>query len=406
MDALFIVVAELLIIPLILWALIVLELTLGVAASVFAFLNGRRSLGEAVSYSWRAIRRKLLWSFILLSAGLLLADLVFFDAIVNLALDKADEREDLDVSCGHAEGSFILGRIELHELTLAGVRGGSEDPSARFGVFVDELVIDIDTAKLLIASFAVEELALDGVRGSFDRLRPSERERKRDEDAPAREFTVERIHVGGMSIALRDHTRESVRELDVELDELDIGPVASESAAFDLLYRSRGRGSINGHEFLLTSIEDDDVPQSTLEVFGLPLDALAEPLERRAGVRARGTADLKVVDRYVEGPDEPQIDIAVAVQLRKLELEAAGDANMRTRMMLQMAERGLSKLGEEFPLEFQISVLRSELVAARSFVESGVAERVSDAIVTTLRERLLSDPDPAPADADDRKRGP
>jgi hypothetical protein len=394
MDALFIVVAELLIVPLILWALIVLELTLGVAASVFAFLNGRRSLTDAVSYSWRAIRRKLLWSFIFLSAGLLLADLVFFDAIVNLALGSADEREDLDVSCGRAEGSFILGRIELHELRLEGVRGGREDPSARFGVVVDELVIDIDTAKLLIASFAVEELALDGVRGSFDRLRPSERERKRDEDAPAREFTVERIHVGGMSIALRDHTRESVRELDVELTELDIGPVASESAAFDLLYRSRGRGSIDGHEFLLTAIEADGVPQSTLEVFDIPLDALAEPLERRAGVRASGSADLKVVDRYVEGPVEPQIDIAVTVQLRKLELEAAGDANMRTRMMLQMAEVGLSKLGEEFPLEFQISVLRSELAAVRSFVESGVAERVSDAIVVALRERLLSDPAP------------
>ncbi|HVH97683.1 MAG TPA: hypothetical protein VM869_03195 [Enhygromyxa sp.] len=395
MDALFIVVAELLIIPLILWALIVLELTLGVAASVFAILIGRRSITDAVSYSWRVIRRRLIWSLIFLSGGLLLADVVFFDAIVQLALGSADERDDLDVSCVRAEGSFILGRIELHDLTLEGVRGGSDDPSARYGVFVDELVIDVDTAKLLVAAFAVEELTLEGVRGSFDRLRAGERKPEPDkEDAPAREFTVERIHFGDMAIALRDHTGASVRELEVALTELDIGPVASESVAFDLLYRSRGRGSIASREFLLTSIDDDGVPQTTIEVFDIPLDALGEPLERAAGVRASGSADLKVVNRYVEGPVEPQIDIAVAVRLLELELVAGADANMRTRMMLQVAERGLNKFGPEFPLEFQISVLRSELAAARSFAESGVVERVTDAIVAALRERLLSDPPP------------
>ena len=165
MDALFIVVAELLIIPLILWALIVLELTVGVAASVFSIVIGRRSPSEAVVYSWRAIRRRLLWSLIFMTSALLLADLVLFDTIVHLALRSADDREDLDVAYEHAEGSFILGRIELHQLELAGVRGEHDDPSARFEVSVDRLVIDIDTARLLAAAFAVEELSLDGVRG-------------------------------------------------------------------------------------------------------------------------------------------------------------------------------------------------------------------------------------------------
>jgi hypothetical protein len=392
MDALFIVVAELLIVPLILWAFIVFELTLGVAASVFAVLIGRRSPTDMVRYTWRKIRRRFVWSLSLLGAGLLLCDLVFFNLIVGLAIGSADEREDLDVSFMHAEGSFILGRIELHELTLSGVRGGQADPSARFGVSIDELVIDIDTGKLLAAGFAVEELTLDGVRGSFDRLRPSDRKPERDEDdGPAREFTVERIHFGDFSLALHDHTGESVRELEVELQELDMGPVASDSVAFDLLYRSRGRGSVAGHEFLLTSIEAQSGPQTTLEVHELPLDALAKPLEKLAGVRASGSADLTVVNRYMQDPAQPKVEIAVAVQLRELEVEAGADATMGTRMMLKMAARELSKF-DEFPLEFQISVLRSELAGARSFAESGVVERVSDAIVEALRARLTQAP--------------
>ncbi|HLT34937.1 MAG TPA: hypothetical protein VK034_01595 [Enhygromyxa sp.] len=389
MDALFIVVAELLIVPLILWALIVLELTVGVAASIFAIFVGRRSASEAVTYTWRAIRRRLLWSLIFLSSALLVADLLLFEQIVTLALGSADDREDLDVGYGHAEGSFILGRIELHQLALSGTRGGHEDPSARFEVFVDRLVIDVDTARLLALAFAVEELALDGLRGSFDRLRPGEREREPDDDAPAREFSVERIHFGEMSLTLRDHTGESLRSVEVALAELDIGPVASDSVAFDLLYRSRGRGSIAGHEFLLTSIEADGGPQTTLELRGLPLDALAEPLEQAVGVRAGGSADLTVVNRYLDQPSDPAVAIAVAVQLRSLELSAGADASLGTQMMLKVAARELSERGGEFPLEFEINVLRSELAGARSLAESGVIERVADAIIDALRQQLL-----------------
>jgi hypothetical protein len=391
MDALFIVVAELLIIPLILWALIVLELTVGVAASVFSIIVGRRSATEALVSSWRSIRRRLLWSLIFVTSGLLLADLVLFDTIVHVALSSANDREDLDVDYGHAEGSFILGRIELHQLILAGVQGEHDDPSARFEVFVDRLVIDIDTARLLAAAFAVEELTLEGIRGSFDRLRPSERDRKRKrktEEGPAREFSVDRIHFGQTALTLRDHTGATMREFDVTLTELDIGPVESESVIFDLLYRTRGRGSIAGHDFSLTAIERDGVPQTTLEVPGLSLDALAEPLEQAVGVRAGGSADLRVINRFFDESPEPRVELAVVMQLRSLELEAGPEATRATRVMLQVAARELTRLGDEFPLEFEISVLRSELVGLRSFAESGVLERVADAIVSALRARL------------------
>lgn len=389
MDALFIVVAELLVIPLILWGLIVLELTVGVAASVFAVVVGRRTASDAVLYSWRAIRRKLLWSLIFVSSGLLLADLVFFEAIVNIALGSADDREDLDVSVGRAEGSFILGRIELHDLTLSGFRGGNLDPSSQFSVTIDELIIDIDTAELLSAGFAVEELSLDGVRGSFDRLRPGDPKQERDlDEEPAREFSVERIHFGDIAVALRDYTGETMREVAVEVAELDIGPVVSDSVVFDLLYRTRGRGAIAGHEFVLTSVVEGGQPQTTFELRGLPLDSLAEPLEKIAGVRARGGADLVVVNRFLDGPPEDRVELGVDLQVHSLELEAGADASMSTRMMLKMAARKLEKIGDDFPLAFEVTILRSELQGLRSFADSGVVERVADAIAEALRAQL------------------
>jgi hypothetical protein len=398
MDALFIVVAELLLIPLILWGLIVLELTVGLAGSIYAFVMGRRSPTDVVRYAWRGIRRRLLWSLIFMSSALLLADLVFFEQIVRLAVGSANEREDIEVSYSHAEGSFILGRIELHDLTLSAVRGPSEDPSTKFDVTVSELVIDIDTKRLLTASFAVEDLSLDGVRGSVERLRASEPKPKPETEGPSREFTVERMHFGDMQFEIRDHTGESLREVDIVIGELDIGPVASDSVAFDLLYRTRGRGAILGHEFSLRSEVIDGIPQTTLEVLAIPIDALAGPIEAATDVRVSGTADLVVVDRYREAESDPSIDIAVDLRLRELELEPGKNASVGTSFMVEVAEGKLAKLssrssgpdgGDEFSLAFEISVLRSELAGARSFSESGVLERVTDAIKDSLKAQLL-----------------
>jgi len=389
MDALFIIVAELLIVPLILWALIMLELTVGVAASVFAIFAGRRTPSEAVLHTWRSIRRRLLWSFIFVSSGLLLADLVFFDQIVHLALSSADDREDLDVHYGHAEGSFILGHIELHQLSIRAVRGGDE-PRARVAFAADRLLINIDTKRLLTFNFVVEELSVDGVRGSFDRLRPSDAERERERSKFAHDFLVERLHFGDVRVTVRDFSDAAAapREAEIVIHELDLGPIASESLVFDLLYRARGRGSIAGHGFTLSSIEDQGVHQTTLEVEQLPLDALAKPLEQSAGVRARGSADLRLVNRYIEGGAEPKLEINVAMQLRALELEAAGEPSIGTQLMLKMAQRELQRLGADFPLAFQITLLRSELLGLASLAESGIIEKIADAIAAALRSQL------------------
>ncbi|PRQ06257.1 DUF748 domain-containing protein [Enhygromyxa salina] len=389
MDALFVVVAELLVVPLILWGLIVLELTVGVGGSILAIVQGRRSPSEAAMHTWRSVRRRLLWSLIFLTSGLLLADLVFFDSLVTLALGSADDREDLDVSFSHADGSFILGRIELHQLALSGTRGG-DDPSAQFGFEVDSLVIDVDTLALLTADFAVEEIALEGVVGSLNRLRPSDPVPERDRRGIelAREFSVERLHFADVRMTLRDQASEPPRELGFELTELDLGPLHSDTAVFDLLYRARGHGSVAGHAFTLTAIERDGAPQTTLELQDLPLDALAEPLERAAGVRASGSADVSITNRYAEGPTEPQIELAIELQLEDLELEAGERASMGTQLMLKMAGQALGRLGKKFPLEFGLSISRSELEGLRSFTESGVIERVSDGIAGALRDKL------------------
>jgi hypothetical protein len=388
MDALFVVVAELLLLPLILWALIVLELVVGTLGTLVGILLGRRSPSELITHQWKRLRRRLLWSLLLLAIALVAIDLVFFQPLVNVVLGSIDDRDDLDVRYAHAEGSFILGRIEIDHLEMSGTRGDLADPSARFELGIETLVIDVDTAALLALDFAVEELALDGVHGSYDRLRPGAPEPREEESGPSREFRVDRLHVGALELVVRDRVPSTPRELTLELAELDIGPLRSDHAAFDLLYRSRGRGSIAGIEFEMASHEVDGAPQMTLEVHDLPLDELGAPLERAAGVRAGGKADLVIANRYHGDVDPAEVEIDVTVTLREFELHAGEKATLGTKVMLELAGRALGRLGRKFPIAFELRITEDELAGARTLAESGIGERLGDAIATALRDEL------------------
>lgn len=389
MDALFVIVAQLLIVPLILWALIVIDLTVGVASSIVSVLLGRKSATDAIDHRWRGVRRRLVWSLIFLTSGLLLADLVFFDAIVHQVLRSVDDREDLDVQFAHAEGSFILGRIEIDHLQIGGRRGQASDPSGEYSLEVEALVIDIDTLGLLTFDFALEDLSLEGVRGTYDRYHPPRG--KREREPLAREFTVERMHFGSTHLDLRDHTKLDAagepRNIVIELVELDSGPLSSESAIFDLLYRTRGRGTIAGHDFVLSALEIDGEHETQLEVRDLSLDALADTLEERVGVRARGTADIELRNHHHPGPPA-SVDITAAITMHQLELAAGKDATMRTKLLLDMAADMLSQLGEDFPLEFTVTIDEGELAGAQSLADSGVIERIADAIADALKNTL------------------
>ncbi len=389
MDALFIVVAELLLLPVILWGLIVFELIVGTIGTVVGVVLGRRRLSDLIRYQWLRVRRRLVWSLLLLSIGLVLVDLVFFEALVNVVLGSIDDRDDLDVRHAHAEGSFLLGRIEIDHLQLSGARGDPADPSARFELDIEKLVIDIDTGALLSFEFGVEELALDGVRGSYDRLRPTTpKQRPPDQPGPARAFRLDRLHVGDLELVVRDHTGPTTRELALELAEFDVGPLRSDNAVFDLLYRSRGRGSLAGIAFAMTAHEIDGVPQMTLEIAAMPLAELGAPLERAAGVRAGGFADLVVIDRYHDDVDPAEVEIDVTVTLREFEIHVGEHATLATKMMLDLAEPALGVLGDEFPVAFALRITEDELADTRSLSESGIGERVGDAIAQALRDEL------------------
>lgn len=400
MDVLFVIVAQLLLVPLVLWALLAIELSLGLISSVVAVLLGRRSAKEAVRNRLRSVVRRIVVLMVVSTTALLAADLLFFEALVSLALGGLDDREDLELRYANAEGSFILGRVELHGLELAGARGSHEGgPASTFTLAAETLVIDVDTLGMLTLDFAVEELSLDGVEGRYERFAPRV---QADDEAGFeldREFTVERFHVGAAHFVYVDHD-EADRTVHANLTELDAGPVRSEAPIFDLLYRTRGHGELRfGSDadaaalpFSLSTASPDANPRSTLELTAVPLDPFTHVVEARTGLRASGQAAVVLGNRYVDAPESsaegPKIELSLEAKLAGLQLSAGDSAGLAAKVMLEVAEHALVRLGGALTLDVQLVILERELVGMRSLAESDLVDRLVQASVDTLQTQL------------------
>jgi hypothetical protein len=66
--------------------------------------------------------------------------------------------------------------------------------------------------------------------------------------------------------------------------------------------------------------------------------------------------------------------------------------------MLELAGRALGQLGDHFPVAFEVRITEAELAGSRSMSESGLGERLSDAIATALRDELQRAAARAPKD--------
>ncbi len=388
MDLLFIIVAQLLVLPVILWALIGLELVTAVLGTILGLLLGRRNPTQYLRYRLRRLRRRLIMSLSLLACALVLIDLLKLEEVVAKVLEHLDERGQLEARFAEVEGSVILGRLELRGLEVSGERG-RPTPRDAVDLKIDELIVDVDTAALLTGELTVEQLSVRGVRGRWDRLPTAATiDEPRPRSQLARDFGV--THVSVEDVELIYSTGE--QEATIVLDELHTGPIRSDNVMFDLLTHSRGRGAVAGHPFSLINVELDGEPRSTLTIPDLPLARFNAPVERSTGLRVSGRADLeidaRVIPRAPAQTGEREVDLAVDVDVRGFELDAGESGGLKAALLLRLAQRSVASLGEDFELEFDLIVREDELTGVRSVADSGLVERVGEAVAAALRDRV------------------
>lgn len=362
MEALILVVAELMAIPLLIAAALLFE----VAGAALILL------GQAIA--WRGARptrllrwwRRLVWTltgvlgFVL--ASLIFVDLVLYEHGLRLLLDQVERTSGVDVGFERGRGNLFTGLVQLEGVTVRHRNG------ADVALTIDRLEIDIAMLRIFGGAVPISNLELHGVRGSIVRNKAQGTGRP-----PGRGFVVERLLVDDLAIDFEDLAGGPVRVLPLALDRLEMTPLRSDLAVVDLLCHTTARGRARGNPF---AAEAGAWRVDGIALGGLRLGAASKWL--------RGGA-LDVAVRCKDDRADPFV-LAVDVGLSGFQLVPPGELTRRT--IAQRLAAALSRLGPRIDLELSLELPRDRLAGVASAAHAGLWDLGVQAYNLELSRRM------------------
>lgn len=362
-DSLLLVVAELVAVPRLVAAVLLLAIGGGALLVLGQWTFGRRLRARLLRW-WR----RLLWAAVgglgVLLLGLLLIDLLLFAPALRIALDQVELRSGVDVNFQRARGSLFTGRLELEDVSVRRSGGGLD-----FSLSVRELVVDVDMLGLLSDALPIAELRAAGVRGSL--VRSSARA-----PGPARRFAIASLDLRDVQLDFEDTITAPFRNLPLEFEVLQISPLRSDYAMLDVLCGSEARGSARGHRF--------GAGGHAWQARGIPVGPAAHKLGA-AGRWIRG-GDLDVTLRCVGDRDAAQVSLAVDLRLHNFKIAPPGDSG-RSVPVSRITD-ALTRLGPEIQFHFSFSLPRERFHGASNVGSLGLWEGAIQAWNIELGTRL------------------
>lgn len=361
-DSLLLVVAELVSVPRLVAAVLVVALGGGVLLVLGQLVLGGR-VGRRTLRWWR----RLVWTAIgvlgLLLSGMLLIDLLLFAPALRIALDQIELRSGVDVSFERARGSLFTGRLELGEVTVRRVGEGLE-----FSLTVDELILDVDMLELYRPALPIALVRAVGVRGSLVRREGPSRE--------VRPFVIDRLELEDVQLDFEDTITAPFRSLPVEFETFKISPLRSDFAMLDTLCSSEVRGSARGYSF--------GAAAGAWQARGIPIGPAAHKLGP-AGRWIRG-GELDVTLRCDGDPEAENVPLSVDLHLHNFKIAPPGDSGRHLRG--RAAAEVLAGLGPEMQVRFGFSLPRERFRRATNVGQLGLWEGAIQAWTVELFGKL------------------
>lgn len=366
MDPLLLVVAELVAVPRLVAAILLLVIGGGLLLGLGQWALGRRLRARPLRW-WR----RLLWTAVgalgLLLAGLILIDLLLFAPALRIALDQVELRSGVDVDFQRARGSLFTGHLELTDVVVR-----RSDPGLDFSLTIHELALEVDMLSLLVRlgdDLPIDLLRADGVRGSLVR-------REAGSAAPHRRFVIASLELSDVQLDFADTITAPFQQLPLEFEVLTIRPLRSDYAMLDVLCGSEARGSARGYPF--------GAAPRTWQARNIPIGPAAHKLGA-AGRWVRG-GGLDVTLRCTGERDGPELPLAVDLRLHDFKIAPPGDSgpSLPTRRITD----ALSRLGPELQFHLAFGLPRERFHGASNVGSLGLWEGAIQAWNIELADRL------------------
>jgi hypothetical protein len=371
---------------------------LGTEAWASGSLEAARESRQAKRQSSAVVARWTKW-VVYLSAGLaavtilvmLALNFLFFDWFVRRALAAAQKQNGIAVSFAAADGNLFVGRVHLTDAKL--VRTGHD--VSDFDLTVADVSVDADVMQLFTGQFVFEDARVTGVRGELIKTG------QRDPNMPRRRFSINRLAVDDVAIEVTDRSRPPQEvAVPLEIASLDVANFRSWWAAFDVLFRSTCQGLIDGQPFAISNTSAGDEYETQWQATDLPVHLLSGYFAGPLGWFVDGRIDVNVTTRWRPDDNDPELEMHwrllahdFAAQFPKetqlpeenqLPEELAG----LKRAVVEPAIAALNTTQENLPIEFDLVMRKDAFEGQLSPFAAGLAEAISQASGTKLKELL------------------
>ncbi len=376
LEAILLIVGELVFAILAPFVAMIAEAIGAVISAVVALATGRRAERPASSRVARVLTLILVALTGLVFAAVCVANFVFFDDSVRYVLGKVESRTGIVTDCDDIDGSLLSGRVELRNCAI----NRSTDALSSFELEVAEVSIDLEISSLL-GTATLETARVAGLTGWVRADRRADEDPVTEEEAerPRRRFEVKDLQVFDASVELSGINPDgNTFNVPIEIERLEIQPLRSRLALFDVLFRSRASGTLGGAPFELESVAIADGRRTEWRAQNVPIASFGSMTGGVLSWFSSGFVDVYVDDEWQRG-ESTAIDMDWRLQFSGIEVAPPPGTGRVTRFVTAPLTRYVNSFDGEFPLEFELVLNEGQFEYKSSLAAAGVWSAIGEA---------------------------
>jgi hypothetical protein len=317
--------------------------------------TARRQGGRRWSGATRMIGKVTAAALAVTLGGLLLIEFVLLEPAARLMVAMIGARTGTELDFKSASGSLFTGTITFEDFLA---RRQSEIKSS-FDLKAGILRADLDLMTLVRPQLAFESIAVSSVSGTM--RRPERRRTDTDDNDDTirakRIFHVRELTLTDVGVAL---SKGDAAPVAVSLTSVDSREFRSNYALFDLLFRSEVKGQLDGHDFTISTLKAETHRESKWRAPDLPAVTVARLVSRPPiGWLSEGTVAVDLDARINEGaPTFAKTDMQLdwTLRMQSVRAEARDGAGLRERALMLPVIGFIKAKSGNFDLRFGLAM--------------------------------------------------
>lgn len=381
MEAIALIIGELVFAILAPFIAIVVEAVGAVISALIGLLTGKPTEKLVSSRIARLVALALAVLTGVVFACILVINFFFFEDSARYVLGKVESRAGIATECDDIGGSLLFGRVDLRNCSIR----RPDHPTSSFDLNVDEISIDLRITSML-GTATLDTARVVGLSGwvRSDRSQATDDGVDADRERPRREFEVRDLQVADVRVRLSGSNPDGHRfDVPIELDRVEVKPLRSRFALFDILFRSNASGSIDGAPFKLSSSAIPDGRRTEWRAEKVPIASFGSMTGGILSWFSSGYVDVDVNDEW-ERSDATAINMEWDLRFSQIEVTPPPGTGRVTRFVTAPLTRYVNSFDGEFPLQFGLVLNEDQFLYQSSLAAAGVWSAIGEAANNAL----------------------